>query len=199
MFFSGRLPKPPWETRARVAALVKQYDRAPHPELRRSVPVHDASVALRGVRRSLGSRTARPRGRPGRTVRAEDEPTAAPRRRAARGPRSFTSPRFAIRCGRSDKLHDALRFTGRGAPRRRRRGRAVPPVRGARQESGREAARPTDGRGRVPRGGEGRQSELHRASAEGRRRRDAGCVCEDVRRRREETGAALEAPGSRCD
>jgi hypothetical protein len=27
MFFSGRLPKPPWETRARVAAIVKQYDR----------------------------------------------------------------------------------------------------------------------------------------------------------------------------
>jgi hypothetical protein len=28
MFFSGRLPKPPWETRARVEAVVKQYDRA---------------------------------------------------------------------------------------------------------------------------------------------------------------------------
>jgi hypothetical protein len=28
LFFSGRLPKPPWETRARVEALVKQYDRA---------------------------------------------------------------------------------------------------------------------------------------------------------------------------
>jgi hypothetical protein len=27
MFFSGRLPKPPWETRARVEAIVKQYDR----------------------------------------------------------------------------------------------------------------------------------------------------------------------------
>ena len=27
MFFSGRLPKPPWETRARVDALVKQLDR----------------------------------------------------------------------------------------------------------------------------------------------------------------------------
>jgi hypothetical protein len=27
MYFSGRLPKPPWETRARVDALVKQYDR----------------------------------------------------------------------------------------------------------------------------------------------------------------------------
>jgi len=29
MFFAGRLPRPPWETRARVAALVKQYDRTP--------------------------------------------------------------------------------------------------------------------------------------------------------------------------
>jgi hypothetical protein len=28
MFFSGRLPKPPLETRGRVEALVKQYDRA---------------------------------------------------------------------------------------------------------------------------------------------------------------------------
>ena len=28
MFFSGRLPKPPWETRGRVEALVKKYDRA---------------------------------------------------------------------------------------------------------------------------------------------------------------------------
>ena len=28
MFFAGRLPKPPWETRSRVEAMVKQYDRA---------------------------------------------------------------------------------------------------------------------------------------------------------------------------
>ena len=28
MFFSGRLPKPPWETRNRVEALVKRLDRA---------------------------------------------------------------------------------------------------------------------------------------------------------------------------
>jgi hypothetical protein len=28
MFFSGRLPKPPWETRTRVETLVKHYDRA---------------------------------------------------------------------------------------------------------------------------------------------------------------------------
>jgi hypothetical protein len=29
MYFSGRLPKPPWETRNRVVALVKQLDRTP--------------------------------------------------------------------------------------------------------------------------------------------------------------------------
>jgi len=28
MFFAGRLPQPPWKTRSRVEALVKQYDRA---------------------------------------------------------------------------------------------------------------------------------------------------------------------------
>src|SRR5215510_7200684 len=28
MFFAGRLARPPWETRERVAALVKQYDHA---------------------------------------------------------------------------------------------------------------------------------------------------------------------------
>jgi hypothetical protein len=28
MFFAGRLPTPPWETRSRVEAIVKQYDRA---------------------------------------------------------------------------------------------------------------------------------------------------------------------------
>ena len=27
MFFAGRLPRPPWETRGRVEAMVKQYDR----------------------------------------------------------------------------------------------------------------------------------------------------------------------------
>src|SRR5512145_552690 len=28
MFFAGRLPKPPWETRSRVEAIVKHMDRA---------------------------------------------------------------------------------------------------------------------------------------------------------------------------
>jgi len=28
MFFAGRLPRPPWETRAKVAALIKQHDQS---------------------------------------------------------------------------------------------------------------------------------------------------------------------------
>ena len=28
MFFAGRLPRPPWETRAKVAALVKRHDQS---------------------------------------------------------------------------------------------------------------------------------------------------------------------------
>jgi hypothetical protein len=28
MFFAGRLPRPPWETRGRVAAMVKRLDRS---------------------------------------------------------------------------------------------------------------------------------------------------------------------------
>jgi hypothetical protein len=31
MYFAGRLPKPPWETRARVEATVKQFDRGHMP------------------------------------------------------------------------------------------------------------------------------------------------------------------------
>ncbi len=29
MFFAGRLPRPPWETRSRVQAIVKRIDRTP--------------------------------------------------------------------------------------------------------------------------------------------------------------------------
>jgi len=29
MFFAGRLPRPPWETRSRVEALVTSLDRSP--------------------------------------------------------------------------------------------------------------------------------------------------------------------------
>ena len=46
MFFAGRLPRPPWETRSRVEAMVKRLDRMHIQQLRRPLPVHDAAVAL---------------------------------------------------------------------------------------------------------------------------------------------------------
>ena len=123
MFFAGRLPKPPWETRSRVEALVKQYDRAPHPELRRSLPFHDAAVALCRVHRPVGSRPARARGgRPGPFSPAE-RPTRA--RTAEARPRiafvhvaAFHDPMQEM-----DKLHDlydSLAEARREVGRRRR-------------------------------------------------------------------------------
>ena len=52
-----------------------------HHQLRRSIPVHHAAVALRDVRRPVGSRAARARGRTRRSVRAaaagrEEKPKA---------------------------------------------------------------------------------------------------------------------------
>src|SRR5256714_14866564 len=38
MFFAGRLPKPPWETRARVEAIVKKLERRHLPQNRRRFP-----------------------------------------------------------------------------------------------------------------------------------------------------------------
>ncbi len=59
MFFSGRLPKPPWETRARVEALVKQLDRGHIPNTGDRFRFTHRAVAIRHVHRSLGSRAAR--------------------------------------------------------------------------------------------------------------------------------------------
>ena len=67
MFFAGRLPRPPWETRNRVAALVKTLGPRPHPVGRRIASSFDTlQRALPDVRRSLGSRPARARGGAGR-------------------------------------------------------------------------------------------------------------------------------------
>ena len=55
MFFAGRLPRLPWEKRARVDAMVKTLRSHAHPEHRRSLPVPDPSVALGGVLRAVGA------------------------------------------------------------------------------------------------------------------------------------------------
>ena len=167
MFFAGRLPKPPWETRARVEALGQAVRPRAHPEHRRPLPLHDAAVALRDVHRSVGSRPARARGRTARPVRAEARKPIEPAERAPEDRilhvSSFRDPVREI-----DKLHRSLRIAGRSAARGRRGRAAVPQVRRAGEDPGEEAARQRVARSGVPRGGEGREGELYGAGSEGR-------------------------------
>ena len=105
MFFSGRLPKPPWETRARVEALVKQYDRAHIENYRRSLPLPHAAVALRDVHRSLGSRLrAREEGRPGPFAQAARSEGAG--EEGAGGSHRPRRRRSSDPLREMDKLHD---------------------------------------------------------------------------------------------
>ena len=100
MFFSGRLPKPPWETRARVEALVKQYDRA-----------HIVNTGDRFRFTTLQSRFAAFIDLWDRGLRAREEGRPGPVRAAARAEgageegagRSHPARRrrSAIRCARS--------------------------------------------------------------------------------------------------
>src|SRR5215218_3794337 len=83
MFFAGRLPRPPWETRGRVEALIKRHDRG-----------HISSTADRFRFEMLQSRfqkmtevwdrglRAREDGRPG-PFAAPRPPPAPPSRQAA--------------------------------------------------------------------------------------------------------------------
>ncbi len=104
MFFSGRLPRPPWETRGRVEALVKRYDRAHiqnYGDRFRFTTLQSRYAAFvdlwdRGLR-------AREEGRPGPFAQKPTEKAAAPK-----GPEdrilhvsSFRDPMKEM-----DKLHD---------------------------------------------------------------------------------------------
>jgi len=78
MFFSGRLPKPPWETRSRVEGLVKQYDRsyiANYADRFRFITLQSRYATFvelwdRGLR-------AREEGRPGPFAHKRSEPEKA--------------------------------------------------------------------------------------------------------------------------
>ena len=106
MFFAGRLPRPPWETRGRVEAVIKRYDRGRSIEHRRSVPLPDAAGALPDVRRSVGPRPARARGGAAR-ARSRTPPAEG----AAEGSRSRRSAKvlhvtaFRDPMREMDKLH----------------------------------------------------------------------------------------------
>ena len=191
MFFAGRLPKPPWETRSRVEALVKQYDRAYIPNYGdrfRFTTLQSRFAAFvdlwdRGLR-------AREEGRPG--------PFAQQRPRdegAAKGPEdrilhvaSFRDPMREIEklTELYESLAEARREVGRGAG-------AVPQVRGAREGAGEEAAGEREPGSGVPGGGQGRKGELHCACAEGRRRELSGGLAEW------ESEAKVEGEGQKAE
>ena len=169
MFFSGRA--------AASAVGDAQPRRGDHEALgprahrhgRRSLPLPDAAVALCQTFVDLWDRgqRAREEGRPGPF--AQPPPKAVPKKPEAPESKVLHVTAFQDPMREMDKLHslyDSL-MDARRAGRRRRR--AVPPVRGAGQGSGDEAARDRQSRGRVPRGGEGRESELYRAGIEGAR------------------------------
>ena len=99
MFFAGRLPRPPWEARGRVEAMIKRHDRG-----------HISSTADRFRFEMLQARfqkmievwdrglRAREDGRPGPF--AKPRPQAPPRGRRPTAARSCTSPRSGIRSAR---------------------------------------------------------------------------------------------------
>lgn len=118
MFFAGRLPRPPWETRGRVEAMVKRWDRR-----------HIQGSAERFRFATIQSRfqafidlwdralRAREEGRPGPLMPRGGEAPAGARQRAARGVLHVTS--FKDPMQEMDKLHglyeavmDARRTSG---------------------------------------------------------------------------------------
>jgi hypothetical protein len=105
MFFAGRLPKPPWETRSRVDALVKQYDRS-----------HIQNTGDRFRFTTLQSRyaafvdlwdrglRAREEGRSGPFVHKRKEKPVEPKKDAA--DRTLHVAAFKNPVQEEDKLHD---------------------------------------------------------------------------------------------
>ena len=103
MFFSGRLPRPPWETRGRVEAIIKRWDRA-YIETAVDRFRFTTLQARFATFADLWDRALRAReeGRPGPLIPAA--PAAAPAKRAepaALHVTSFTDPMKEM-----DKLHD---------------------------------------------------------------------------------------------
>jgi hypothetical protein len=104
MFFAGRLPRPPWETRARVMAIVKRIDRAPisnYGEKFRFSTLQGRFTTFidlwdRGLR-------AREEGRPGPFAQPRK---AEPVRPAAPADRIMSVTTFSDPLKEMDKLHD---------------------------------------------------------------------------------------------
>jgi hypothetical protein len=103
MFFSGRLPRPPWETRGRIEAMIKRYDRGVSMgtgdrfrfEMLQSRFQSLVDLWDRGLR-------SREEGRPGPF--AQPPPKAAPKR-PAQGGKVLSVTAFSDPVREMDKLH----------------------------------------------------------------------------------------------
>ena len=159
MFFAGRLPKPPWETRGRVEALVKQYDRAHIQNFGDRFRFQSLQSRFSDLRRSLGPRPARARRRAAGPVPVSASgPAGRPKRRRTG---SFASRRFRIRCARWIGCRSSTsRSSRRGA---RAVEDAVPFHRFAELVKSQVSQLRSSGssRGGVPGDGEGREGQLY--------------------------------------
>ena len=181
MFFSGRLPRPPWETRGRVEAMVKRYDRGVSMgtgdrfrfEMLQSRFQSLVELWDRGIR-------SREEGRAGPF--AQPLPKAVPKAAKPAGGKVVSVTAFTDPVREMDKLHslyDSLMDA------RRQHGEDVVPFHkfaALVKNQVIEAARPGDTGGRVPRRGQGREGRVYRTADEGNeerkirksRRSDAG-------------------------
>jgi hypothetical protein len=106
MFFAGRLPRPPWETRSRVDAAMKQFDRTPPQNYGERFRFQTLQARFSAFA-DLWDRGLRARDEGGgRANRFGVQKTASGERGDAAGPRivhvaSFTDPMQEM-----DKLHD---------------------------------------------------------------------------------------------
>ena len=105
MFFAGRLPRPPWETRKRVEAMVKRIDRL-HIRTPAPIQVQYAAGAIHVVRGPVGSRAAFARRGPAWSLRAAAPGGREAGSEAARRTRVVHVAAFRDPLKEMDKLHE---------------------------------------------------------------------------------------------
>jgi hypothetical protein len=97
MYFSGRLPRPPWETRARVEATVKRLDRT-----------HISNYGIRFRFTTLQTRFSRFTDLWDRALRAREEGRAGPLSHLGQQPKSETDSTATTRA--EDKIYRVATF-----------------------------------------------------------------------------------------
>jgi len=160
MYFAGRAPRPPWETRGRVETLFKRWSRT---HVQSGVDRFRLDALQMRYRKFIElwdrAMRAREEGRPGPFAQRQATPPAIDEREQAPATKVLSVTSFTDPLREMDKLHalyDSLMEA------RRRIHRPIPQVRGARAGTRGQAA---PGRGRrgsgVSRRGEGREGESY--------------------------------------